>query len=468
MSKTWLILVLSMCLGVASAQTPQPATVAPQSEAELLVTRGLALFDANLYEDAARLFQQAAKKQPTLAEARYHLGNAYLRLKQNDKALAAYGQAIKLNLKMPMVYNNMALAQKSLGEPEKALASLKQALAIDSQFALGYLNLGVLQAEQGDKKAALEQYERLKTLDAELAAQLYDKISPASATVRQSTGEVRLNVTVTDVAGNLVTNLQPADFRVAENDVPQTLELVTVQPLALYYGLVVDNSGSFKNSLPLAVGFAQTLVESNDAADEGFVSRYVDSDIIERMTDFTTDRKRLKTALADLYIESGQTALIDAVYLGTQHLAGYQPRKPYRRRVLLLFSDGEERNSFYRVEELLPVLRVSDVQVFAVALQRTSDKASKLNRDVKAKERALLEQIATTTGGQVFYPQTVEELPALVGQITARLRGQYLMSYKSSVPKSDTGPHKISVTITPAPGRENLKISVRPAYQWPE
>ena len=53
--------------------------------------------------------------------------------------------------------------------------------------------------------------------------------------------------------------------------------------------------------------------------------------------------------------------------LGANHLAE-RGAGNYRRKVLILLTDGEDRNSYYKYEALIKQLQDKGVQVFAVGL----------------------------------------------------------------------------------------------------
>ena len=89
------------------------------------------------------------------------------------------------------------------------------------------------------------------------------------------------------------------------------------------------------------------------------------------MQDFTANRAALIDALDEMYVEGGQSAITDALYLGAEHLAKRKGDWPMtRRRALVLITDGEDRANKYKHEQLLAKLRETDAQVFVVALTK--------------------------------------------------------------------------------------------------
>ena len=69
---------------------------------------------------------------------------------------------------------------------------------------------------------------------------------------------------------------------------------------------------------------AKTIINSNKRGDETFLERFISSDKIETVQDFTANKDQLMDGLDQLYVEGGQTAVIDGVYLAAEHVAEYK------------------------------------------------------------------------------------------------------------------------------------------------
>jgi Ca-activated chloride channel family protein len=247
---------------------------------------------------------------------------------------------------------------------------------------------------------------------------------------------VNLHVRVVDRNNRPINDVADADFRVVENGVQQQIQFVTREEVPITYGLVVDNSGSLRNQIGQVVEAAKTIIESNKPGDESFVVRFISSDEIKIMQDFTADKQALGDALDDMFIEGGQTAVIDAAYLAAEHASERRgktgdPVEDKRRRALILVTDGEDRNSFYKQEQLFESLKESDVQIFVIGFVNELEKErgfiAKSKRD---KAVSLLDRMAKETGGRTFYPTSLSELPGIAEQITKDLRTQYVISYR--------------------------------------
>jgi Ca-activated chloride channel family protein len=457
-----LVLIASPVLALVIAGVPQE-----QKDAALFNTQGLELYNSGKYEEAVRAYRQAVKIKPDYAEAHNNLGDAYLQLKQYKKAVEAYKQAIRYKPDLASAYGNMGAAYYKQGEHQRALEAYKEAVRIDPKFSAAYHNLGVIYSERGERDAAIAQYAILKSLDPAMAEKLYLLIYKPAATVFDAKGDgvVRLNVTVTDQQGGAVTDLRQEDFRVLENGVAQTTTVFSKEESPLLYGIVVDNSGTFVDELEQAIDTSNIIINSNRPGDETFIVRFVDSDHVETAQDFTTDKAKLGEALGNLFIEPGQTALLDAIYLSAQRAAQYKPLDAiYRRRAIIVMTDGEERGSYYSLDKLLNLLRRVDVQVFPISLTKDSKKSVKLNQSPRQKAVDLLTRLATETGGEAFFPKSVAELQAIANQITTRLRTEYVVGYKPDKTVSGEAYRSVTVSVADDPKGGQRRATARAGY----
>ncbi len=135
---------------------------------------------------------------------------------------------------------------------------------------------------------------------------------PAAALEPRRT--VILNVRVTDGAGHAVVDVSQDSFTVTEDGVPQKLTLFSKAAVPLSYGLVIDNSASMRRLLDPVIQTAVKIVDSNQPEDETFLVRFISSDNIDTVVDFTSSKFLLQERLNDLYVEGGQTAVMDAVF----------------------------------------------------------------------------------------------------------------------------------------------------------
>src|SRR5258705_1833589 len=165
--------------------------------------------------------------------------------------------------------------------------------------------------------------------------------------VKVNTELVTLNVRVIDRNNRPIDNVRQDDFHVFEDGVSQPIESFSREEVPISYGLAVDTSGSLRSQLQAVIDAGKTIVNSNKPGDETFLVRFISSDSIETVQDFTASKDLIMDGLDELYIQGGQTAIIDAVYLTAEHVAEYKKGddNDHRRRTLIWITDGEGRSS---------------------------------------------------------------------------------------------------------------------------
>jgi Ca-activated chloride channel homolog len=268
---------------------------------------------------------------------------------------------------------------------------------------------------------------------------------------------VTLNVRVIDRNNRPIDNVRQNDFHVFEDGVPQPIESFTREEVPISYGLAIDTSGSLRSQLQGVIDAGKTIINSNKPGDETFLVRFISSDKIETVQDFTPSKDLLMDGLDSLYVEGGQTAIIDAVYLTAEHVAEYKKGNDSdrRRRALIVITDGEDRSSFYSQEKLFARLREEDVQIFVIGFVRELDKEGGLIRkSPRDKAVSLINKLATETGGRAFFPESLSELPQIANEIVRDLRTQYVLAYNPTNKLRDGSFRSIKVAVDDASSRD--------------
>ena len=290
---------------------------------------------------------------------------------------------------------------------------------------------------------------------------------------------VQLHVRVIDRNNKPINNVGKNEFHIFEDGVPQTIESFTREEVPISYGLAVDTSGSLRSQLQSVVDAGKTIINSNKTGDETFLVRFISSDKIETVQDFTSSKDLLMDGLDSFYVEGGQTAIIDAVYLSAEHVSEYKKgdEGDRRRRALIVITDGEDRNSFYKQEQLFARLREEDVQIFVIGFVNELDKdAGLIRKSPREKAVNLINKLASETGGRAFFPESVADLPQIANEIIRDLRTQYVIAYdptnktqdgsfraiKVTVDQPSGGDKRIALTRTGRLARKENQSSIRP------
>ncbi len=288
---------------------------------------------------------------------------------------------------------------------------------------------------------------------------------PPEEVIRVETEEVNLNVRVVDDNNRSVKNLNQKQFEVYEDDAPQTISSLTTVEVPIINAFVIDNSRSLRSQLEKVIEAGKILVDKNRPQDESTIVRFVSKDKIEVVQDFTKNKISLNNALNNLYVEGGQTAIIDAIYLAAKKVEKYQASKKNddpKLRALIVVSDGDDRASSNTEQQLFDLLRQSNVQIYAIGFSDNLSKepdASGTNRQEKAKN--FMTRLTQETGGKVYFPNSIDELPQIAADISGELRTQYLISY---IPTNDTRDgtfRKIKVVVPEGANQEKRTVITR-------
>jgi Ca-activated chloride channel family protein len=273
-----------------------------------------------------------------------------------------------------------------------------------------------------------------------------------------------MTLIATDRANHSIEDLRKEDVQVREGSQPRLVSFLEPDKRPIDYAIVIDNSASFRELLKPAIEAATRILNSNGPSDETFLERFVSSDKIERVQDFTSDKASLLKGLNSLYVEMGQSAVNDAVHVAVTHTAAHNAGLNNRRRAVVLFSDGEERNSFYSEEKLSKLLREKDVQVFVIGVVSKLSKDGGLRRaSPRVKAEKLLELIARESGGRLFLCKDNQELLEAAAEVAHDLHFQYLIGFEPLAGSNDKKFHKVSVSSIASPNR-GLKLITRPVY----
>jgi Ca-activated chloride channel family protein len=243
---------------------------------------------------------------------------------------------------------------------------------------------------------------------------------------------VSLNVTVTEASNRYVTDLSGDDFSILEDGVKQDIGFFSRTSLSLAVSLLLDSSASMEDKMrttqAAALGFVQSLRPQDQAQVVDFDSR------VSVAVPFTNSRADLEKAITST-VAGGSTSLYNAIYIALKELKKTQARslEDLRRQAIIVLSDGEDTSSLVSYEEVLELAKRSETAIYAIGIRTREPGPGKGFNEADF----VLRQLTTQTGGRVFFPATVDELPAIYALISQELSSQYLIGYTSSNPRRD-------------------------------
>ncbi|HWE85871.1 MAG TPA: VWA domain-containing protein [Terracidiphilus sp.] len=234
--------------------------------------------------------------------------------------------------------------------------------------------------------------------------------------------EVNLIFTVTDRHGRYIPNLQLNDFALLDDGrAPQSVTSFRQQiNLPLRVGIVIDSSTSIRSRFQFeqqsATEFlSQTLQPKSDRA---FVMDFDQTPTVD--ADWTNDLDKLEGGVNRIR-PGGGTALFDAVYTACKDklLDIGRGQEPVRKAMVLI-SDGDDNQSRVRPEEAIKECERAETVIYAISTNWTPS---------RGKGDDVLSKMSTETGGQVFFPPSVEEMSNSFKTIQEALRSQYALTY---------------------------------------
>jgi VWFA-related protein len=280
--------------------------------------------------------------------------------------------------------------------------------------------------------------------------------------LKVETVEVQLPVSVLDKEGRPVDGLKQENFQVFEDKVQQTIKTFRHEDIPLSLGLVIDNSGSMRNKRERVNSSALAFVRESNPDDETFIVNFDDSAYLEQ--DFTGSIGDLVDALDNIDAR-GETALYDAIYLSAEHVkAGKKDKK-----AILLITDGEDNVSKYNITKVIEALRQSKVTLYAIGLLEEDDQRGGLFKkppSKKAKEDLI--KFADITGGQAFFPKSLDEVEDITKRIAHDIRNHYTITYTPTNGKLDGTWREISVKITPPKNVGKITLHAKQGYYAPK
>jgi Ca-activated chloride channel family protein len=248
-----------------------------------------------------------------------------------------------------------------------------------------------------------------------------DQNDQSTPTIRVGVNEVNLIFTVTDKHGHYIPNLKLNDFALLDDQkAPERVTTFRQQiNLPLRVGIVIDASTSIRTRFQFeqqsATEFLLEILKSK--ADRAFVMGF---DVTPTVTqDWTSNLDGLETGINRLR-PGGGTALFDAVYTACRDkLLSERGQEPVRKAMILI-SDGDDNQSRVHPDEAIKMCQRAETIIYAISTNWTPS---------RGKGDKVLTDMAEATGGEVFFPPSVEEMSNSFKNIEEELRSQYALTY---------------------------------------
>ena len=252
---------------------------------------------------------------------------------------------------------------------------------------------------------------------------------------RSGTELVDLFVTVTNDDGRLVPNLTREDFEVYDNDDLQELVVFenSVRPITVV--VMLDTSASMDlNRGRLMAGAEQFLIRMLPD-DRGKVGSFNDKVEIEPVA-FTGDRDELISWLPNLDF-GNSTRVYDAAAASLNALSNIEGR-----RVVLLFTDGDDTDSNAGANDILEQAIADEVMIYSIGFESNYFNGV---RYVRTRPDRNLRRFAEETGGGYFELTEADELGPTFTRVAQELHSQYVIGFTPSEPDGQL--HNVEVRL---------------------
>ena len=241
---------------------------------------------------------------------------------------------------------------------------------------------------------------------------------------------VQVTVTVSDSSGQFVSGLAQSAFHVAEDGHPQEIIHFASEDAPLELIVAVDISGSMAGAMPKLKRAVKDFLGSVPAGNQVTLLGFNDS--VFALTRKTVDPAERMRAV-DRLSSWGSTALYDVIVRGVDMLGRQTGRK-----VLVVFTDGEDQGSHVAFEDLQRHLESSEVTLYMIGQGRgiTLEPLKKLMTGLSA-----------PTGGRALFTDNVDELHVAFADLLSELKNQYLLGYAPTNETRDDSWRSISVSV---------------------
>ena len=264
---------------------------------------------------------------------------------------------------------------------------------------------------------------------------------------------VKLDVFVAH-EGQPVLGLKQENFVVEDNGVRQQVRLLDIAQVDVAAVLVFDTSGSLAGrALGHLQAGARALLRDLRHGDRAALVTFDDAPSLR--VELTPDIGRVAEAIGRIQ-PGGRTALHDGLYCGLVLPTGAA------RRLVVLFTDGDDNASWLGADQLLLDAARSEalVQIVAVVPDDATARSGPglfLGRpapspDALAARSRWLRSVAEVTGGRYWEAEATERLEATFVQILREMSTRYLLAFEPTGVERQ-GEHQLRIRLAGATGR---------------
>ena len=287
-----------------------------------------------------------------------------------------------------------------------------------------------------------------------------DEAGSADVSFKSDTSIVNIGVSVLDNNGNPIPNIPKGNFRILEDNTPQTVTQYSIEQAPMTVALIIEFSNRYQSywsqgwyeTLAASYGFTQTLRPDDYIAIIAYDLR------TEILADFTNDKGKIQEAMQRLRIPGfSESNMFDAITDTADRMSKIEGRK-----AIVLITSGIDTFSKITYDKTRKLLQEADVPIYPVGilqLTRQMAEARGANMIDFLQGDNELRTFAKETGGQAFFPRFMAEMPNAFFKINQALRTQYSLGYTPTNQAKDGKFRKITVQLINPATNEPLRVT---------
>src|SRR5258707_13354634 len=188
---------------------------------------------------------------------------------------------------------------------------------------------------------------------------------PRVKPLRVDVNVVLVPVVVADAMNHPIIGLEKQNFVLSDNDEQEEIQYFSAEDSPISVGLLVDVSKSMTDKVDAEREAISEFFKNANSEDDYFVVAF--SSHPEMLTEVTQSIGTIQAKLGAV-VPNGSTAMLDAISVAMTRMRSAK----YKRRAILIISDGGDNNSHHKYREIKSLVRDSDVEVYAIGLFDTA------------------------------------------------------------------------------------------------
>jgi Ca-activated chloride channel family protein len=251
---------------------------------------------------------------------------------------------------------------------------------------------------------------------------------------------VNVFLTVQNPKGEFVSGLSRDDFKIYEDDVEQKISVFEKDAVDSSFGILIDNSGSMVDTLPVVKSGVLDFVGKRRQTDEFFVMTFGRS--VQTVLDVRQSVQTLESVLKTVTPE-GTSKFYEALIAGMNKVS----RSNRERKALIVFTDGSDNGN-------------NSVTFGAVRLK--AQQTGVLLYFIPIGSLILIDQpvirdLSELSGGRVIHLDRSAPIRPAMESIRTDLAQQYYLGYYAPL---RPGYHRIRVEVP----KRDVRIRAKPGY----